>query len=676
VSDSKEQDQFFAQFLDDYFAECAEHLALVRRHLLILEKHLGRSRVDLSILDELFRSFHTLKGISGMVGLAEAEQLAHCTEAYLRELRQETVLLTLPGFEALMTATVTLEQVIAARQKEEPIPDIEPVLRQLNTILVSVPVESDQPQLETSKQPEITHSLEATNQERTLPLWRFEFAPTAELANRGININHIRARLQEIGEVKQAIPRVIENGGIAFEFVVATSANESLFADWTKDNLTFGKIEIEEHAPQTGLAPSETLDQLVDPESTADAFSPESESTVRPQTNVVRVDLARLDELMRIIGELVISRARIEDHLKQVKRDLPPSEWRAFQETNLAMSRQIRDLREAVMHVRMVQVGEIFERMQFVVRDLARESGKQIRIESFGKGTEIDKFLVERMTDPLLHLVRNAVSHGLETVDERLAAGKTAEGTITLRAASIGDNVMIEITDDGRGVDVDAVIQRALSRGLIGANDPVEQVDVLDLICTPGFSTREEADRTSGRGVGMDVVKRAIQELGGSISLTTERNTGTQFTIELPLTLAIADALVATVGNTRFAIPQSAITEVIEVETSAVRVFENNEIVSYREGVLPLVRLSRLFNLESQQSSVLHVFVIGKGTNAMGLAVDRIIGQREVVVRSINDPLVRVEGIAGATDLGDARVVLILDVPALRRLATGDQLPA
>jgi two-component system chemotaxis sensor kinase CheA len=338
------------------------------------------------------------------------------------------------------------------------------------------------------------------------------------------------------------------------------------------------------------------------------------------------------------------------------------------------MSRQLRDLREGVMRVRMVQVGEIFERMRFVVRDLARESGKEIRLELLGQETEIDKFLVERMTDPLLHLVRNAVSHGLETVGERTAKGKPPEGKLTLRAATSGENVLIEIADDGRGVDAERVAARARERGLITGDVRLDEALLLKLICAPGFSTRDEADRASGRGVGMDVVCSTVEELGGTLTLATEKERGTRFRVELPLTLAIADAIIATVGGQRFAFPQTVVREVIEVEASSVKVLENNEIVPYRGGVLPLVRLARLFGLEETTGDSFHVFVIGGGASAVGLAVERAVGQREVVVRGLNDPLVKVAGVAGATDLGDGRVVLILDVAALKYSAPGGRL--
>ena len=625
--------EFFDQFLDDYYAECDEHLFSIRRSLVALEDEVDARAVDRAILDNLFRSFHTLKGISGMVGLGAAEQLAHHLESYLRELREGTVVLSEPGFEALSVGVSSLENVINARRNDQPIPSIDEIVERLQA------VSTDKSNVETTTEPE-TPASDATR-------WLVEFTPTAELADRGVNVNSVRSRLQELGKLIQAKPVVKGAGEIAFEFIVETNAGTTDLADLEPDGLTFKPAPVES-------APRAKDSQPV--------------STIAP-ASVVRVDLDRLDELMRIIGELVISRTRLEDQVTELKPVTPPALWRSLQETSLSMGRQLRDLRESVMRVRMVQIGEIFERMMFVVRDLARESGKKIIVQLSGGETEIDKFLVERMMDPFMHLVRNAVSHGFETVAEREAQGKRSEGLLSLSAKTAGEMIVIKIADDGRGIDRNRVLERAKARGLSHGDSNIDDAALLDLICTPGFSTRDAADRESGRGVGMDVVKKATEELGGRISLVTKLGEGTTFTIELPLTLAIAEALIVSVNGQRFAVPQSAVREVLEVESASTKVLENNEIIPYRGKVLPLLRLARVFEMDYQRRDKFHVLVIGEDTNPVGLAVDRIIGQREIVVRAIKDPLAQSKGIAGATELGDQRVVLILDITALRQLA-------
>src|SRR5688572_4607235 len=638
---SDNTDDFREQFLDDYYAECEEHLVLIRRHLLFIEAQIGEGSVDVAMLDELFRSFHTIKGISGMVGLGAVEQLAHTIEEMLRSLRQAGLTFSVGRLDGLIVGVGLIERVLAAHRAGEPIPPIDPVVEQLHHLSTSG-VEGPSVAVQT----DITGRSAFLEKTAHVRRWTVAFTPTPTLSEKGINVNSVRERLKEIGQILKAIPQVKGQGEISFEFLVETEVNLAAMEEWQLDGVVV-------------LPADEAGRQVI-----------KHALPVSP-ANLVRVDLERLDELMRMIGEMVTSRARIEDQVKQAKKSPPPAEWRDLWETTQALSRQLRDLREGVMRVRMVQIGGVFERMQFVIRDLARESGKRIVLEVLGRETEIDKFLVERMMDPLLHLVRNAVSHGLERPDERESEGKPAEGRLTLRAATIGESVVIEIADDGRGIDVEGVAQRAKARGLVGAAETeIDNARLLEVICVPGFSTRAEADRESGRGVGMDVVRKTVEALSGTLSLTTSRNQGTTFRMELPLTLALSDALIVTVGGETYAVPQTMVREVLEVEPSSVRALERNEIISYRDGVLPLVHLSKVFNLSrpaQARQNGFHVFVTGAGSNALGIAVDRIVGHREIVVRGIADHLVQVPGIAGATDLGDDRVILILDVPALRR---------
>jgi two-component system, chemotaxis family, sensor kinase CheA len=628
---------FFEQFLDDYYAECDEHLVSIRRALVTLEDEVDTRTVDRTLLDNLFRSFHTLKGISGMVGLNAAEQLAHDLESYLRELREGNVIFSATGFSALVDGVSLLEAVINARRNEQPSPSINEITARLQAVIAE----------SATSDTVILTNAGSTNMP-ALTRWQAEFTPTAELAERGVNVNSVRSRLQELGKLSQAKPVVKGAGEIAFQFIVTTDLDETALAALGVDGLTFKPAPLESSQRAKDMQPVPTI----------------------APASVVRVDLDRLDDLMRIIGELVISRTRLEDQVKDLKRVTAPAVWRSLQETSLGMERQLRDLRESVMRVRMVQIGEIFERMTFVVRDFARESDKKIIVQFSGGETEIDKFLVERMMDPFMHLVRNAVSHGLETVAEREAQGKRSEGLLSLSAMTAGERIVIKIADDGRGIDRNRVLSRAKASGLADSHAELDDSTLLDLICSPGFSTREEADRESGRGVGLDVVKKATEELGGRISLATRVGEGTTFTIELPLTLAIAEALIVTVNGQRFAVPQSAVREVLEVESASTRVLENNEIIPYRGKVLPLLRLARVFEMNYQREARFHVLVLGEDTNAVGLAVDRILGQREIVVRAIKDPLAQSRGIAGATELGDQRVVLILDTTALRQFAT------
>jgi two-component system chemotaxis sensor kinase CheA len=622
-------DDFVNQFLDDYFAECEEHLAVVRAGLLNLERFVDSSIADTAQLDELFRSFHTIKGISGMVGLSPAEQLAHEMEGYLRVLRQGAELLSKEGFDALIEGTRVLEEVINAHKTHAPAPAIERTIK----ILSGVITPSNALLTPSKGQAEQAYKTEDKKK------WRFLFAPSQARSERGINVNTVRARLQSIGEILSTTP-LVHDGDVLFELIVATSASESEL-DALKDlEMTIEPIQHEEKAePITAI--------------------PNSSQTT---STSVRVDLVRLDQLMLLVGELIVTRARLEKNLKSIRNSVTSAQWRQLQEVNVAFGKQLRDLRNDVMRVRMVPIAEVFDRMRFVVRDISRETRKQITLELSGQETEIDKFLVERLMDPLLHLVRNSISHGIESEEQRSLSGKPAEGHIYLRATTAGELVVIEVGDDGRGIDVKSVATQAPEVALWDDEGRIDFDRLLETISEPGFSTRDHADRASGRGVGMDVVARAVKDLDGSLSVFTEAGKGTTFRIELPLTLAITDALIATADAQTFAIHRSSVQEVIEIEPGVIKVLENNEIILHRNEVLPLVRLSRVFNLKDKKEGSLHAFVIGTGNRATGLVVDKVIGLREVVVRSLSDPLTNVCGVAGATELGDGRPILILDV--------------
>jgi two-component system chemotaxis sensor kinase CheA len=320
----------------------------------------------------------------------------------------------------------------------------------------------------------------------------------------------------------------------------------------------------------------------------------------------------------------------------------------------------------------MVPIGEIFDRLPFVVRDLSRETGKKIRLMVKGQGTELDKYLVERMKDPLLHLVRNAVSHGIEPPAERLALGKPVEGAITVQAYTVSETVVIEVIDDGRGIDATSIAKEGLKKGLVVPSEP-NPAEVLELLCTPGFSTRDTADLGAGRGMGMSAVRNTINDLAGEMELLSQPKQGTTFRMSLPLTLAVADALIISAGAQRFAMPQAVVQEITTTEAIGIKQFEQNEIMRHRNTVLPLIRLSSIFGLDTEPRRAYPVLVIGTGLNAVGILADRVIGHREIVVRPMKDPLLKVPGISGATELGDGRAVLILDSLALTQTAKARQ---
>jgi len=571
--------------------------------------------------------------------------VAHAMEDGLRALPAEEapppVLL-----ETLFAGERMLEACIAARRAHSALPSPGPFVDRIRDVVRTIA-----PTGELVVQSRPAHALQRAGS----ATYCFEFAPSAELAARGVGVELIRQRLATVGEIISTTPRVRPGGGVVFEFAVELRGDASPDDRWRTDGLAW---EPRSDRPDAGV------DIVVQP---APEPPPATTGASITSSNVVRVELARLDDLMRMVGELVVSRARLGDVLSRTGQSLPPSVLDALNEATETIEHQLRSIREGVMRVRLVRVHEVFERLRFAMRDIAHETGKTIRLECAGEDTEIDKVVVDRMLEPLLHLVRNAASHGIESPADRLAAGKDAAGTIWLRARAAGDRILLEVEDDGAGLDVQLIADRAAAVGLRRPDDTLAPDGLLDIICSPGFSTRSTADMTSGRGVGMAVVRGTIRALSGELFVDSAAGRGTRFTMELPLTLMIADALILEVGDQAMAIPQVALREILVLEPASVTRLENNDVLTYRGGVVPLVYLGELFKLPPRTGAARHVLIVGSDGHLTGLVVDRVLGLREIVVHPVPDPIVAVPGIAGATELADGRVSLILDAGALVR---------
>lgn len=619
------------ELLDDFYAECDEHLGNLRAHLGVLESSLAKSEANPAALESVYRGVHTFKGNAAIVGLAPAEQLAHATENLLRSLSRRETTLSPETLDLVGRAVHRLEQIVTTFRLQQPIPSIQDLLGQLSAFHPAPTA----PAAEVRAAPASPLAPAPASAPSGLT-WRATFSPSPALDQRGVNINAVRARLAALGEIVAAAPS-IQAGKMSFQFTLALRQVPADLAAWEADGV------------------------MLHPEEPAEATAPDpaASSMFIAPSNMVRVDLSRLDELMRIAGEMVINRSRLEERIAKMTGDRS-----GLQEVNLAFTRSLRDLREAITRVRLVPVAEIFSRLPFAVRDLARDTGKRVRLVLEGQETEVDKYLVERLKEPLLHLVRNAVSHGLEMPAERAAAGKPEEATLRLRAATAGDSVIISIRDDGRGVHAAEVAKRAAAAGL-RVPEQLDEVAVLNLLCAPGFSTRDEADRASGRGLGMAVVANTVRELGGSLTLETSPGAWTQFSLRLPLTLSIAETFIVSAGGQTCAVPQSFVEEIVQIEVDHVRAINRVEVAPYRTGLLPLVRLRALFGAEPSPSRQLPVLVVSSERGSAGLVVDRVHSQREVVVRPMQDPLIRVPGISGATELGDGKPVLILDAATL-----------
>jgi two-component system chemotaxis sensor kinase CheA len=421
--------------------------------------------------------------------------------------------------------------------------------------------------------------------------------------------------------------------------------------------------------------------------------------TLRSVAQTVRVDIHKLDRLMNIVGELSIVRtsmARLVERLRasRLERDLAADVHR-LQRT---FERHLGAMQQGILEVRMVPLGQVFDKLARVVRQISREADKMVNLVITGAETEVDKLIVEELSDPLMHMMRNAIDHGIETRGEREAVGKPTLGTIALNAFQKGNHVVIEIEDDGRGIDTVRLLEASVRRGVISPDDArsISRAEILNLIFIPGVSTKGEVSETSGRGVGMDVVKTNIGKLGGVIDVQSEQGIGTKMTVTLPITLAIISALVVLVEDRLFAVPLANVQEAVVLDPAAVRVIDGREVVTLRGSTLQLCRLARLFELESQASqpttngwpsnsgtgapgsassdsrpaarptsSRQYVVVTAVGARRLGLVVGTLVGEQDVVIKALGPSLKGVRGFAGASELGDQRIALVIDAPSL-----------
>jgi two-component system, chemotaxis family, sensor kinase CheA len=409
---------------------------------------------------------------------------------------------------------------------------------------------------------------------------------------------------------------------------------------------------------------------------------PDDQVSLKSLSQTVRVDLRRLDQLMNLVGELALVHANLGGAVERMQRSQIANEHlREFQDQLRVMNRRLGLLQQGILEVRMVPLGQVFDKLARVVRKVAQRLEKEVRLVISGAETELDKLIVEELSDPLMHMIRNAIDHGVETPAERLALGKPRAGRVALAAYQKGNRVVIELTDDGRGMDWRGIRDRAVQLGIITREEAVDiaPAQAVNLIFTAGFSTKLHATETSGRGVGMDVVKTNIAKLSGMIDVASEPGRGSRFRVTLPITLAIIQALVIETAGQTFCIPLNSVLESIMVQSEEIHTIEGHEVVSVRGRTLPLVHLSRVFDLEPDGREAerrmfydrLYVVVVGLAQHRVGLVVDELLGQQDVVIKPIGKALRQVPGIAGATELGDNRTVLLLDVGTLVGEAVG-----
>jgi two-component system chemotaxis sensor kinase CheA len=688
---------------EEFFSEAHEIIEGLSRDLLQLDAARDKGPAEPELVNNIFRAVHTLKGLAGLFGAARMSALSHELENVLDDLRLGKIELTQHVVDLLFRGVNIYGRILAVEKglRTDPLHDIDQFLRELGDLSEvgggEIPEPSAHYELDPGLLAVLTEYEEhrlRTNIEQGQSLFRLRVR--FELATIDEALNSLKLRAKPHGEIITYLPtgEGADADSIELDILMASQAK----IDVLRSLLGNDRTKIEE-VPRKG-GPRETggaaagiptpfpEDRL--PSSRAPAPPPKGqlaerrsqipkapatgalapEVSLRSVTQTVRVDIRKLDLLMNIVGELSIVRnaiGRLTDTVRKSPeiREIGVELYRLHR----GFERHLADLQSGILEVRMVPLGQLFDKLARVVRQISREADKEVNLVITGAETEVDKLIVEELSDPLMHMIRNAIDHAIEARIEREKVGKPAVGTIALNAFQKASHVVIEVEDDGKGIDDTKLIKAAVRRGLLEQEDvhELQHRDVLNLIFIPGLSTKTDVGELSGRGVGMDVVKTNISKLGGIIDIYSEIGIGTKFTVTLPITLAIISALIVRVEGRTFAIPLSSVQEAIWLDPGALRRVEGQEMMTLRGSSLPLCRINELFALLSAEAPRLRPYavVVGVGVRRLGLVVDQIIGQQDIVIKPLGPSLAKVKGFAGATELGDQRVALVLDAPAL-----------
>ncbi len=673
-----------------YFQECDELLLAMEEGLIAMES----GEADSEIINAVFRAVHSIKGGGGAFGFNVMVGFAHVFETVLDHIRSGTLQPTPDVVKVLLRAGDKLsDHVAVVRSGGGEVPDAE-VKEELNRLagddadtaggsapadfegLAFAPIQID-----------IGDDGPAVPQPS---VWHIRFAPQAGLYAKANEPFLILRELSSLGPIEveadlSSLPELISLEPDQAYFAWNITLRDCLDRSKIEEVFEFvsGDCDLEITAEEPDLPlpapmplldfdspdPVEPAEQIAAPvvsapvEKKPAAAAP---TTVEVIKQTIRVDLDKVDRLVNLVGELVITQAMLSQRIL----DLSTQEGGSQIGGGLGeLEHLLRELQEAVMAIRTQPVKSVFQRMPRLVRETAAQTGKEVRLEIEGEATEVDKTVIERLGEPLTHMIRNAIDHGLETPDERVSAGKAAEGTVKLSAEHRGGRIVIEVSDDGRGIDRGKVRQKAIERGLISPNAVLADEEIDNLIFLPGFSTANQVSNISGRGVGLDVVRRNIIDLGGRITIGSTAGRGSKFSLTLPLTLAVLDGMIVAVGDQTFVLPLSHIIESLLPKSSDIKAFGKNGMLLNVRGVyVPLVRVGQLLRVPGSStdlSTSVVILVESEGVGRMALAVDAIIGQRQVVIKSFESNIGHINGIAAATILGDGRVALILDIDGL-----------
>ncbi|MGQ9517976.1 MAG: chemotaxis protein CheA, partial [Anaerolineae bacterium] len=642
-------------------SESQEHLQSLNQYLLALEQQPDNE----GAMHSVFRAAHTLKGMASTMGYEHMAQLAHALEDLLDAVRQRRLMPSHGWFDLAFGATDALQTLLNDIAGDQPPSiDVQGWVDRLRSFLTRQPAAQTDGETRGSAavvQP-VSHAP---------ALLRLKIHLDANAQMKGARAFSLLRQLEELGRLVDSMPHVEDLTHMDWGTELVAFLLTDLPANQIIEILRAAPdvVEVEAHSTAEAVEPAGEPTPGTGipsplPETTAQPAAPGASPAEAPSAGTVRIRLQHLDNLLNMVGELVISRSRLWQAAEQ---NPSPALLDALEDH----TRLLNELRDAVLASRLVPIGQIFDRFPRMVRDLLKQQKKEARFIIEGRDMELDRAVVERLSDPLLHLLRNAVDHGLELPAERQAAGKPAEGLIRLTARPEQDMAVIEISDDGRGLDRETIERTAVSRGIIHPDQLHELTDeqVFMLICSPRFSTSTSVTQVSGRGVGMYVVKQAVDELRGELEILSRTGKGTTFRLRLPITVALTEALLVQAGTDQYAIPLNYINRLVEIEPERISSLGGKRVLNL-DRTIPLLSLPELLGISenpkpNSPNSRAHVILTGRGRQEVGLLVDRVLGKDEIVVKPLKGILRAVPGLAGATILGDGRVVLILDLANL-----------
>jgi two-component system chemotaxis sensor kinase CheA len=678
-----------SQFFEVFFEESLEGLDVMESELL----NLTPGDLDNETINTIFRAAHSIKGGSGTFGFTHVSDFTHVLETLLDQIREGSRELTSEHVNLLLKSVDCLREMLGDLQtnQETDLTNATELKEKFEQILAGEEGVSE-PQ---SSSPEANDVADQPSQ-NALDTYEVIFKPQHHLFKTGNEPIYLIEELAELGEIDvvaniELVPDIHDISSdecyLTWTFYLETNKDEDAIKEvfeWVEDDAEIsitlcGGLFGDEPDPDDEVPVVET--SVTQTTQAATTTKPENQKDVVPtaskgaakaastESTSIRVSIDKVDSLINMVGELVITQAMLT---QLGEGEITENKLMALQEGLAQLAHNTRDLQESVMRIRMLPISFVFSRFPRLVRDTSQNLGKEVELKLLGEQTELDKTVMEKISDPMVHLVRNSLDHGLETPELREEAGKSRVGKVTLNAFHQGGNIVIEIMDDGAGLNTQKIKQKAIQNGLISEGDDLSDDEINELIFMPGFSTADQVSDISGRGVGMDVVRRNIQSLNGSIEVTSEQGIGSTFTIRLPLTLAILDGQLVTVAQHTYIIPLISIVESLQIDLKMVNCVGGGlNVLRLRDEYIPILRLHQIFNhsgaIEDLDKGLL--VIVESDNQKVGLLVDDLLAQQQVVIKSLEANYQKVEGVSGATILGDGRVSLIIDITGLIKLA-------